>query len=113
MTMMSNDAHASRRRDDGFRVSDAVVEDAVTRVMSAPLHAGALQRYSGLAMAAAIALILGLGLAVFEFAKPAPCVTFACQLEALSDEELSVMVDLMEDELLLGTDGDEDWPLLY
>lgn len=111
--MMSNDAHASRRRDDGFRVSDAVVEDAVTRVMSAPLHAGSLQRYSGLAMAAAIALILGLGLAVFEFAKPAPCVTFACQLEALSDEELSVMVDLMEDELLLGTDGDEDWPLLY
>ena len=33
--------------------------------------------------------------------KPEPCVAFACQLEAMSDEDLAGMMELMEEESLL------------
>jgi hypothetical protein len=44
--------------------------------------------------------------------KPEPCVTFACQIEALSDEEFAAMMDLMEEDVLINLD-EESWSTLY
>ena len=86
------------RKDDGFRISDAAVERAVTNVMSTP-RSGRIRRLSP-AMAASIALILVMGGALNEFLKPNPCVSLACQLDGLSDDELAGMVQLIaEDDL--------------
>ena len=63
-------------------------------------------------LAASIALILGLGVAFNEAMKPEPCVTFACQLEAMSDEELAEMMKLMEEESVLDLEA-ESWSTLY
>ena len=65
-----------------------------------------------LSMAASIALILGLGVAFSEAMKPEPCMTFACQLEAMSDEELAGMMELLEEESLLEME-EESWTTLY
>ena len=86
------------RKDDGFRISDAAVERAVMNVMSNP-RSGRIRRFSP-AMAASIALILVMGGAFNEFLKPKPCVSLACQLDGLSDDELAGMVQLIaEDDL--------------
>ena len=100
------------QRDDGFRVSDAAVERAIANVMSAPGKGRLVRLFSGGRIAAAIALILGVGVLLSEVTQPEPCVTFACQLEALSDEELGGMMDLMEEDGSLGPD-EESWPNLY
>ena len=63
-------------------------------------------------LAASIALILGLGVAFSEAMKPEPCVTFACQLEAMSVDELAGMMELMEEESLLELEA-EPWNTLY
>ena len=86
------------RKDDGFRISDAAIERAVTNVMSTP-RAGRIPKFS-LAVAASIALILVMGGALIEFSKPKPCISLACQLDGLSDDELAGMVQLIaEDDL--------------
>ena len=96
------------RKDDGFRISDAAVERAVMNVMSNP-RSGRIRRFSP-AMAASIALILVMGGALNEFLKPKPCVSLACQLDGLSDDELAGMMQLIaEDDL-----WEEDfWMNLY
>ena len=86
------------RKDDGFRISDATVERAVTNVMSTP-RSGRIRRLSP-AMAASIALILVMGGTLNEFLKPKPCVALACQLDGLSDDELAGMMQLMEEDAL-------------
>lgn len=96
------------RKDDGFRISDAAVERAVTNVMSNP-RSGRIRRLSP-AMAASIALILVMGGALNEFLKPKPCVSLACQLDDLSDDELAGMVQLMEEDALWEEDF---WMNLY
>ena len=96
------------RKDDGFRISDAAVERAVTNVMSKP-RSGRIRRLSP-AMAASIALILVMGGALNEFLKPKPCVSLACQLDDLSDDELAGMVQLMEEDALWEEDF---WMNLY
>ena len=96
------------RKDDGFRISDAAVERAVTNVMSNP-RSGRIRRLSP-AMAASIALILLMGGALNEFLKPKPCVSLACQLDDLSDDELAGMVQLMEEDALWEEDF---WMNLY
>ena len=96
------------RKDDGFRISDAAVERAVTNVMSNP-RSGRIRRLSP-AMAASIALILVMGGALIEFLKPKPCVSLACQLDDLSDDELAGMVQLMEEDALWEEDF---WMNLY
>ena len=96
------------RKDDGFRISDAAVERAVTNVMSNP-RSGRIRRLSP-AMAASIALILVMGGALNEFLKPKPCVSLACQLDDLSDDELAGMVQLMEEDALWEEDF---WMDLY
>jgi len=96
------------RKDDGFRISDAAIERAVTNVMSTP-RAGRIPKF-GLAVAASIALILVMGVALNELLKPKPCVSLACQLDGLSDDELAGMVRLMEEDAL----WEEDiWMDLY
>ena len=100
------------RKDDGFRIADAAVERAIQGVMSTPREGRVRLLIPRLSLAASIALILGLGLAFSEAMKPAPCVTFACQLEAMSDEELAGMMELMEEESLLELEG-ESWATLY
>ena len=96
------------RKDDGFRISDAAVEQAVTNVMSTP-RSGRF-RWLSPAMAASIALILVIGVALNELLKPKPCVSLACQLDGLSDDELAGMVRLMEEDAL----WEEDiWMDLY
>ena len=100
------------RKDDGFRVADAAVERAIQDVMSTPRQ-GRIRRWMPMvSLAASIALILGLGVAFSEAMKPDPCVTFACQLEAMSDEELAGMMELMEEESLLELE-EESWTTLY
>ena len=99
-------------KDDGFRIAEAAVDRAVADVMSTPLGGRIGELRPVLSMAASIALVLGLGLALSGVLRPKPCVTFACQLEALSDEELSGMMELMEEESLLELD-EEDWATLY
>ena len=96
------------RKDDGFRISDAAVERAVTNVMSNP-RSGRIRRLSP-TIAASIALILVMGGALNEFLKPKPCVSLACQLDGLSDDELAGMMQLIaEDDL-----WEEDfWMNLY
>ena len=96
------------RKDDGFRISDAAVERAVTNVMSTP-RSGRIPKF-GLAVAASIALILVMGGALNEFLKPKPCVALACQLDGLSDDELAGMVQLMEEDALWEEDF---WMDLY
>ena len=96
------------RKNDGFRISDATVERAVTNVMSTP-QSGRIRRLSP-AMAASIALILVMGGALNEFLKPKPCVSLACQLDDLSDDELAGMVQLMEEDALWEEDF---WMNLY
>ena len=96
------------RKDDGFHISDATVERAVTNVMSTP-RSGRIRRFSP-AMAASIALILVMGGALNEFLKPKPCVSLACQLDDLSDDELAGMVQLMEEDALWEEDF---WMNLY
>ena len=86
------------RKDDGFRISDALVERAVANVTSTP-RPGRIRRLSP-AIAASIALILVMGGALNEFLKPKPCVSLACQLDGLSDYELAGMVQLMEEDAL-------------
>ena len=88
------------------------MERAVADVMSTPLGGRMGELRPVLNMAASIALILGLGLALSAVLRPKPCVTFACQLEALSDEELSGIIELMEEESLLELD-EEAWATLY
>jgi hypothetical protein len=100
------------QRDDGFRVSDATIEAAIAGVISQPHVRRWPRRLSALYMAAAVALVLGMGAALNEVLKPETCVTFACQLDTLSDEELAGMMDLMEDEASLGLE-EEVWPTLY
>lgn len=100
------------RKDDGFRIADAAVERAIQDVMSTPQQGRVRRLIPMVSMAASIALILGLGVAFSEAMKPEPCVTFACQLEAMSDEELVGMMELMEDESLLDLEA-ESWTTLY
>ena len=111
---MMSDFHstAPNRKDDGFRIADAAVERAIRDVMSAPRHGRNRRLTPMLSMAASIVLILGLGVAFSEAMKPEPCVTFACQLEAMSDEELVGMMELMEEEALLELE-EESWTNLY
>ena len=61
-------------------------------------------------MAASIALILVMGVALNELLKPKPCVSLACQLDGLSDDELAGMVRLMEEDALWEEDF---WMNLY
>ena len=89
-----------------------LVERAVENVMSTPLEGRIRRLMPMLSLAASIVLILGLGVAFSEAMKPDPCVTFACQLEAMSDEELAGMMELMEEESLLDVEGDA-WTNLY
>ena len=96
------------RKDDGFRISDAAVERAVTNVMSTP-RSGRIPKF-GLAVAASIALILVMGGTLNEFLKPKPCVALACQLDGLSNDELAGMVQLMEEDALWEEDF---WMDLY
>lgn len=100
------------RKDDGFRIADADVERTIQDVMSTPREGRVRRLIPMLSMAASIALILGLGVAFSEAMKPEPCVTFACQLEAMSDEDLVGMMELMEEESLLELEG-ESWTTLY
>ena len=100
------------RKYDGFHVADAVVERAIQDVMSRPRQGSTRRWMPMVSLAASIALILGLGVAFSEAMKPEPCVTFACQLEAMSDEELAGMMELMEEESLLELEG-ESWTTLY
>jgi len=111
---MMSDFHSTgpNRKDDGFRIADAAVERAIRDVMSAPRHGRNRRLTPMLSMAASIVLILGLGVAFSEAMKPKPCVTFACQLEAMSDEELVGMMELMEEEALLELE-EESWTNLY
>ena len=111
--MMLPDSHTGpNKRDDGFRIADAAVERAIQDVMSTPQHGRTRRLMPMLSMAASIALIFGLGVAFSEAMKPEPCVTFACQLEAMSDEELIGMMELMEEESLLEME-EESWTTLY
>ena len=111
--MMSNlYSTGPNRKDDGFRVADAAVERAIQDVMSTPRKGRVRRLMPMVSLAASIALVLGLGVAFSEAMKPEPCVTFACQLEAISDEELAGMMELMEEESLLELEG-ESWANLY
>ena len=111
--MMSNLLNTDpNRKDDGFRIADAAVERAIQDVMSTPRD-GRIGRWMPIvSLAASIALILGLGVAFSEAMKPEPCVTFTCQLEAMSDEELAEMMELIEEASLLELEG-ESWTTLY
>lgn len=102
----------SQHKDDGFRISEEAIDQAVAKVLTASTQADTRGVRPWLAMAASIAVILGLGVALSEALKPDPCVTFACQLELLTDEELADMLDLMEEETLLGWEA-EEWTNLY
>ncbi len=110
---MSNSMNsAPDRRDDGFRVSDAAVERAVAGVLADSRESGLSLVYSAWSIAAALALMVGLGFALAEAMKPPPCVTFACQLEALTDEELVGIMELIDEDMTLGLE-DEVWPSTY
>ena len=100
------------RKDDGFRIENAAVERAIQDVMSTPREGRTRRLTPMVSLAASIALILGLGVAFNEAMKPEPCVTFACQLEAMSDEELAEMMKLMEEESVLDLEV-ESWSTLY
>lgn len=100
------------RKDDGFRIENAAVERAIQDVMSTPREGRTRRLTPMVSLAASIALILGLGVAFNEAMKPEPCVTFACQLEAMSDEELAEMMKLMEEESVLDLEA-ESWSTLY
>ena len=111
--MMSNlYSTGPNRKDDGFRVADADVERAIQDVMSTPRESRIRRLMPMLSLAASIALVLGLGVAFSETMKPEPCVTFACQLEAMSDEDLVGMMELMDEESLLELE-EESWTTLY
>lgn len=95
------------KRDDGFRFDPDAVErgmDAVERAMQVQASSGVPWR----AMAAAVLLMVGLGFFIQLWQNPEPCISWACQLEELSDEELDGMLDLLnEDEATdLWTDDD-------
>ena len=111
---MMSDLHSTgpNRKDDGFRITDAAVERAIQDVMSMPQEGQTRRLMPMVSLAASIALILGLGIAFSEAMKPEPCVTFACQLEAMSDEELAGMMELMEEESILELE-EESWTTLY
>ena len=111
--MMSN-LHSTgpNRKDDGFRISDAAVEHAIQDVMSTPRQGRTRRLMPMVSLAASIALIFGLGVAFSEAMKPEPCVTFACQLEAMSVDELAGMMELIEEESLIELEG-ESWATLY
>ena len=100
------------RQDDGFRIADAAVERAIRDVMSTSRERRTRRLMPIVSLAASIAVILGLGVAFSEAMKTEPCATFACQLEAMSDEELAGMMELMEEESLLELEG-ETWTTLY
>lgn len=111
--MSHSPTSSSGQRDDGFRVSDVDVDAAVFEVMSSPRKLQSHRSLSVWSIAASVAVIMGLGVALNHALKPEPCVTFACQLEQLTDEELVGMMELMEeDDQLLGLD-EEPWPSLY
>ena len=100
------------RKNDGFRVADVAVERVIQDVMATPREGRVRRLAPMLSLAASIALILGLGVALSEAMKPEACVTFACQLEAMSDEELAGMMELMEEASLLELES-ESWSTLY
>ena len=111
--MMSNDrTDSSDRRDDGFRVADAAVDRAVSELMFHVQNGHDQRRFPRWPVAAAVALLAGMLATLGDGFKPDPCVTFACQLEALTEDELSIMMEVMDEEnpLIL---GDEPWPTLY
>ena len=101
------------QRDDGFRVSDVDIDVAVSEVMSSPRRQRSYRPLSVWSIAASVAVMMGLGVALNHALKPEPCVTFVCQLEQLTDEELVGMMELLEDDdQPLGLD-EEPWPSLY
>jgi len=109
--MMSTSSPTPHRRDDGFRVTDDRVDAAVSRVIA---EAGEHRSPSMAAVwrvAAAIAVILGLGVVLSELTGPVPCESWACQFDALSDEELAGMIELIDEDVPLGLE--EEWPTLY
>lgn len=104
---------SSGQRDDGFRVSDVDIDGAVSKVMSSPRMQRSFRPLSVWSIAASVAVIIGLGVALDHALRPAPCVTFACQLETLSDEELAGMMDLMDEKASLSLEEEDAWPTLY
>lgn len=111
--MMSKDrTHSSDRRDDGFRVADAAVDRAVSELMFNIQNGQGQRRIARWPVAAAVAFLVGLLATLGDGFKPDPCVTFACQLEALTEDELSVMMEVMDEENPLILE-DEAWPTLY
>ena len=85
------------KRDDGFQFDPAAVErgmDAVERAIRVQESPGVPWR----AIAAAIMLVVGLGLFIQLWQNPEPCISWACQLEELSDDELDGMLDLLDEE---------------
>lgn len=111
--MMSNEhTDSSIPRDDGFRVTDAAVDRAVSDVMSVVQNGPEQRRLVRWPVAAAIALLVGMLATMGGLLKPESCVTFACQLESLTDEELTLMMEVMDEEHPLIVD-DGSWSDLY
>ena len=68
--MMTPDDNRLVGHDDGFRVSDEAVERAVAHVMSVPQGSHVFRLHSVWPIAAAIALVLGMGVFLSDAIKP-------------------------------------------
>jgi len=83
--------------DDGFRLDSASMNRGISLVeQERILPTTASLNWRG--VAAGIAVLVGIGLAVSTQSKAQPCVTWTCQLEAMSNEEMQLMLDVMEEE---------------
>ena len=105
--MMNLNQH--RTQDDGFRCQPEQI-DAAWQAVQLGIHQGRDAHRSPVwRLAAAAAVLIGIaGFMLFEV-QTEPCQTFLCQLEALSDEEVSQLSGLLVEEEGFFSDLDEEW----
>lgn len=102
---MPDNLDTAPRHDDGFRFDSETIDRGIAAVEFTRLQPAFVRRpWRG--MAAAIFGLLGLGLALLAWPEEEPCLTWACQLECLSDEEMEMMMELLDD-------GSEDQGLFW
>ena len=94
--------------DDGYRLSPETVERGVGQVMDRLSERNRAQAFPW-RMVAAVALLIGAGFSALRWLEPEPCVTWACQFDDLSDDELEGMMELLEDGGETATWSDGDW----
>ena len=96
-------------KDDGFRCQPEQIDAAWQAVQLGMNQGRDSRRLPVWRLAAAAAVLIGIVGAMMFDVQTKPCQTFLCQLEALSDEEVSQLSGLLVEEEGFFSDLDDQW----